>query len=248
MDYLINDHDLTHPPILITKFETGSHTFTPHPDALATKIEVQAAGGAGGTTSAVARTNGCGLANGGNGGNFISVLFEAKIPSSFPVVVGERGVNSPTQFSIGGAGGNVVIATSITCYGGRGGSVTEGVTAALIYNQPPNGGSNTTNWSVLGAGDPIILHNFKGQTSQSGYIPRYNDHGFIKGGDGGDSFWGRGGRSDPAIYSGARAGYRGIPRAGIGYGYGGAGAARGNRYADRGLDGGEGVVIITEYF
>jgi hypothetical protein len=244
MDYLVNDHDLTHPPILITKFGTGSHTFTPHPDAVVTKIEAQAAGGAGGTTSNAAATSGCGLANGGNGGNFISVLFEEKLLlSSFSVTVGSKGVN-PSSSGVGGSGGNIVIA-SITCYGGKGGQTTVGTTAALILNQNLNS-NNNTNWSILG--NPIILHNLLGQTAQSGYIPRAADHGFIKGGDGGDSFWGRGGRSDPAIYLGSRSGYRGIPRAGIGYGYGGAGAARGNRFVDRGLDGGEGVVIITEYF
>ena len=245
MDYLVNDHDLTHPPILITKFETGSHTFTPHPDAVVTKIEAQAAGGAGGTTTSTAATSGCGLANGGNGGNFISVLFEQKLLlSSFSVTVGSKGLNSSGSGVAGGNGGNIVIA-GVICYGGRGGQTTSGTTAALIYNQSPNT-NNSTNWSVLG--NPIILHNVTGQIAQSGYIPREADHGFLKGSDGGDSFWGRGGRSDPAIYSGGRTNFRAIPNAGIGYGYGGAGAARGNRVVDRGLDGGEGVVIITEYF
>jgi hypothetical protein len=115
----------------------------------------------------------------------------------------------------------------------------------LILNQNPNP-NNPTDWSVLG--NHTILHNVTGQIAQSGYIPRSADHGFLKGSDGGDSFWGRGGRSDPAIYSGSRTSYRGLPKLGIGYGYGGAGAARGNRAVDRGLDGGEGVVIITEYF
>ena len=92
------------------------------------------------------------------------------------------------------------------------------------------------------------LFNVTGQMGQSGYIPRAADHGFLKGGNGGNSFWGDGGYAYEAVYSAVRSSYRSYGQAGAGYGFGASGWASGNPANQGGGASGLGIVIITEYF
>lgn len=225
----------------------GNYMFTPDPRARSTMVEIQAAGGGTGKGDPTQASDRCQLLTGGNGGNFYSVIFTEKLPPTpIPVIVGHRAI-VPHQYEYGvhGNDGRGVMFGNTVIAGGKGARFFSGSSAALI-----GAGSSQTTSSIdwTGMGNYTELFNVTGQMPQSGFVPRTADHAFIKGGNGGNSFWGDGGYAYPVIYSGARSGYRSYGQSGDGYGFGASGWASGNPVAQSGGASGEGIVIITEYF
>lgn len=231
-------------PPKVTRFEADG-TFTPDPLAISTKIEIQAAGGSGGWISDTPATDGCAAGTGANGGNFYSCMVNEPLTGSVAVVVGGVTPNSLSANTVGITGTTSSFGGYLSILGGAGGQITTGASTSLVSSSPSQPAS-TTDWGGI---DATVLLDLTGQRGTSPWVPRSTDYGLIFGGNGGEAHWGRASRSDPAIYSGNRAGYASINRNGSGYGYGGCGIAVGNRSANRkGNVGGAGLTIITEYF
>jgi hypothetical protein len=235
----------------VTKFEAGVHVFVPDPLAVMTKFEIQAAGGNGGILPSVAAAGtSAGIMAGAGGGSFLSVMITEKIklpsvrisvggPKDFPAFV------DPKTGVAGEKGDDSYIGSS-RVGGGNGGGVAA-VTAAAVSRTGGAGTGYTFKFEELGQWFELFRKD--GGQSTAGYIPRSVDHSFIKGGDGGNSFWGVAGRSDYAIYSGVRTGYNTVSRDGYGYGFGACGRSYGNMNAyATGTKGGNGLTIVTEYF
>jgi len=221
--------------IKVTVFSaTGS--FVPDPRALQTRVQLQAAGG-----PSTSFTNGSSIAmgcSGGSGGGYIEVLFTA------PIVLANVTVTLGVPASPGANSPNSTFGTYVTAAGGVRGVVvsTAGTEAMIVAPQTPI--SNSVAFGAL-AGTTLV--DVRGGQGTGAYIPRRGDYGFLKGGDGGDSVWGYGGRSDAAIFSGS-GGYTSAQRNGIGYGFGSPGWAYGSTSAASGTVGGVGRCIVTEYF
>ena len=218
---------------------TASGNFVPDPRAVETLVQLQAAGGTSsgynGGTAAVG-------AAGGGGGNYMEVLFTVPLTmASIAVTLGAPTPTATTQVVNSPASS---FGSYITAAGGvRGGIYSTGGTEAQI-GAPSSAVASSTAFGALAA---TILLDIPGGQGTGIMIPRNTDYGFIKGGDGGNSFWGAGGRSDAALYSGIR-GFSSVQRNGTGYGFGACGFAFGAVSSLPGLLGGPPRCVITEYF
>ncbi len=215
--------------------------FVPDPRAVETRVQLQAAGGpsSGWSGSTVA----CG-SSGGGGGGYIEAMFTSPITlASIAVTLGVA--TTPGTIANPAHSPDSSFGSYLTAAGGVRGSLfaTSGTEAMIGAPMGPQSNSAT-----FGALSGTVLLDIPGGQGTGIMIPRAGDYGFIKGGDGGDSFWGTGGRSDAAIYSGSR-GFISVQRNGSGYGWGAQGWAWGgtvNAYG--GHVGGPARCIITEYF
>lgn len=234
----------------VTKFEAGEYVFVPDPLAVMTKFEIQAAGGGGGVLPSEGAANYAGIMSGAGGGNFLSVIITEKIKlPSVRIFVGGVAQQPPSVDPEKGANGELgdhsYVGNSRVGAGGGCGVTAVNTTAAAVRTGS-TGGSNTLKFDELGSWFELFRRD--GGQGTSGYIPRYNDYGFIKGGNGGNSHWGVASRSDDALFSGSRNSYNSVSRDGYGYGFGACGRSYGNRTGVTGGLGGAGLTIVTEYF
>lgn len=217
-------------PIATTVFTASDPTWAPTAGVKSLKVTVTGGGAGGGGT-----LGGIGLTTGGVSGSAAGTgikTINAPIASSYAVVVGA-----------GGAGGAGVTGDD----GGDGGdSSFVGTGTPIITGSGGNGG---TGFPILPTGDFIESGELGGAASNGDLNIQGGDSGLtmIVGGEiihyskSGASFWGGGG----AITAYAN-GADGSP--GVAYGSGGAGSLTGNSTPRDGGDGGEGIVVVEEYF
>jgi hypothetical protein len=218
---------------------TSTANFVPDPRAVETLVQLQAAGG---TSSGYNGGTAAAGSSGGGGGNYMEVLFTA--PLTMASVAVTLGASTPGANATVINSANSTFGSFMTVAGGvRGWIYSTGGTEAQIGAPFAPVVSSV----AFGAQAATIILDMPGGQGTGIMIPRAGDYGFIKGGDGGDSYWGRGGRSDAAIYSGGR-GYASVQRDGSGYGWGGQGWAYGSIGNYGSHRGGPARCIITEYF
>jgi len=234
-------------PPKVTAYSAGSHYFIPSAGAVATKIQMQAAGGAGSKTSGVAASWGCAAAAGAGGGNYYEAMVNQTFPASSIHITVPAAAQPPTSTGDGATGGSCTFGSYLSITGGGGSRQTTGTFYSLIYTSyAPN--ASVVNWGNINVTEIL---NKVGQEGGSPFVPYYNVHSLIVGGRGGNSHWGFGSGSEAAIYNGGlypRVHYVSIQRPVQGFGGGGAGVAVGDRAAVRGTPGGAGRAVITEYF
>lgn len=206
-------------------------TYTPTYGTRKARIQGWAAGGAGGSASAVA-----GGANGGGaaGGYFEYWLDITAHPSTFPTYAYTIGAGGAVNAgAAGSAGGNTTFVdglTTVTAFGGPGGSATAG-TAAIKFTSGGVAPAVSTNGHVNGGGVP----GGTGLTSTVATVGCAGDGASTSLGGGG-----QGGRYSAAV---AAPGNPALANTGSGGGGGGTGAA----LVGAGGAGAAGRIIITEF-
>lgn len=205
---------------------TSSGTYTPSPGMLYCIIEcVGGGGGAGG----VAGASGYNLASGGAGSGAYSkkTASAATVGASQVVAVGAAGAGGAAGANSGASGASTSVGSICTAPGGGPSSYCSAASSSP-------GGSPAS----VGIGDVAIngAYGFDGIYWTG--VSASTGVGAFSGGQGGDSFYGTGGRG----------GFNGPGAVGTGYGAGGGGASSSNaanNYA--GGNGTAGIVIITEF-
>lgn len=201
---------------------TASGTYTPTPGMKNVFVQVQAAGGGGGGSTGAG--TGAAAASGGSAGGYSEGYFTAAaIGASQSVTVGVGGIGGSSGSVNGTAGTASSFGALLTATGGSFGGST-GNSTQVVRGAPPNssgGGTGSTQ---------------NGQNGQIGTI--FGPTNTAIAGSGGSSRLGTGG-------AGRNEGSNGF--SGQGYGSGGAGAAS-STITQSGGPGGNGIVIITEYF
>lgn len=213
----------------VTTYGTpGSFDYVRPAGLIAATVECQGAGGAGGGagTTAAAQTSSAG---GGAGGCYArKLLLASDIPASLTITVpsGAVGVSGTT----GSSGAAASFGSLVIGDGGVGGSPGGGAAADGVFNAQA-GGIAAIGTSV---GDFVSL-------GQDGFIGMRMNTQFAKGGSGGSSVLGGGGR--PSVNP------SGLGQPGNQYGGGGAGSHNAaSQAATAGGDGAQGIVVVTEIF
>jgi hypothetical protein len=203
---------------------TASGTYTPTAGTKKILVRMWGGGGAGGGCSGVA----AGCAGGGGGSGGYAEYYFSGVTSTNPYTIGAggKGVSgaagqaaSNTTFTIGG--------TTVTAFGGSGGSFTAG-SAAIKFMVGGAGGVISTNGNVNAAGVP----GGTGMTSTVNTV--------VASGEGGSTSLGGGGLPRVNVTS---AGSNAIANTGSG----GSGASAVAATANIGGNGADGLIIVTEY-
>lgn len=199
--------------------------YTPTPGTNYLKVQVQAAGGSGGVSADGSDKLGT---SGGAGAYLEGYINIADVPGgTFPITVtvgaGGAAVATNSAGANGTHGADSSFGALIVCQGGRRG------VAATVTNSGGLGGS-------VSSLDAIVNE----ITRLNGASGRVSSTTARVGGDGGDSFLGRGGNGN--INGGGI-----TTTASVGYGAGGSGTYS-NSTSQAGAAGTDGIVIITEYF
>lgn len=202
---------------------TANGTYTPTAGTNSIVVELQGGGGASGGSQATGAGQ-ISIGSGGGGGGYV----KSRITSGFSgqaVTIGAGGVG--VLGASGGAGGNSTF-MGLTAGGGGGGPTAPagGTSVASGANGGSASGGNILN--IAGQNSDEVIANFSASVGSSG--------------TGGDSYFGRGGRSLIAFSSVSNG------NAGVGYGAGAGGArAQASQPAGTGGNGTPGICIIYEY-
>lgn len=209
------------------KFETTG-TYTPSAGMKFVVVEVVGAGGGSGVVSATSATQ-TSTAGGGAAGSYAKgILTAAQIGASQAITVGVGGVGGNISSGNGATGGASSVGYLIVAPGG-GGSTAGVLVATTSSNLAPGG---TPGAPATGGG---ILNN-AGNQGQYGIVVLSNTLGGI----GGNTPVGSGGSAGGASFT---------PTSGSGYGSGAGGPSNGvSSPVKNGVQGRNGVVILTEYF
>lgn len=211
---------------LATQVLTSGTTYSPTAGARSALIRMVGGGGAGGSATAVA-----GSANGGGGSGGYAEYALSNIAGTYTYAIGAGG--TAVAGGAGNAGGNTTFVdglTTVTAYGGAGGTFSAG-TAAVKYTAGGAGGNISTNGTVNGAG-------VGGGTGMTSSVVTVG-----KAGNGGESFLGGSGIGGLYATAVAVAGGTAVANTGSGGGGGGTGAVT----VAAGGNGAAGIIIITEY-
>ena len=211
---------------------TGSQTYTPTAGTKFAVIEIVGAGGGGGASTSSSSGSSSAGGGGGGGGYVRKLLYASQIGATATIVIGSLGNGGGSSGSNGSSGGNTTFtctgsfsATVLTASGGPGGyGGSSSASAGVVASSTPGGAS--TNGDVNNQGG----YGGCGFSGQAGAQPMS--------GEGGDSFFGRGGQSQ---YNGA-----GVNGSGKGGG-GSGGASPSGGTAQAGGNGTNGYAIITEF-
>lgn len=211
---------------------TGSQTYTPTHGIRFAIIELQASGGASGSTTGAGGQSACG--GPGGGGAFLRLFVTAADlnAATVTIVLGAKGAKAAAGNNAGGDGTDTTISvnSSTTTVGaGKGGGAKTASASAQVAGTPGAGGANTIGSHVT------VLDDIPGQAG--GY-------GFSNGSTtiinlpppGGDSHKGRGGESN---INAAVAGYK--------YGGGASGLYNASGSNQQGADGADPEYVIYEY-
>lgn len=211
---------------------TSSGTYTPTAGAKF-GIARGVGGGAGGGGSSTPPSGQVSSGAGGNSGSYAETRFS--ITGPIPVTIGAGGPGGPgsatsTGASIGGAGGDTIFGSLMTCPGGNSGLASNSFTIPNICQSIQTRSATPTG--------PINLFFIEGEAGGNGLALG----GGISG-RGGSNPLGSGGQS---VGSGGNSSVAG--NNGSGYGAGGSGAFSGSSGAGKsGGNGTPGVIIIMEY-
>ena len=226
----------------ITRLTDTSGTFTPDPKAIHTIVEVQAAGACGGNSSST--TGYCSCNGGGSAGAYV----KAEIPQK---IAGNVSWTLPATIPMTNTGQIAGFYTPGSATFGAYITAPSGIGLVSVSNQGGAGVAILQGGSVSGLGSvtlpAIEILRIAGGSGSTGYTVAPNlTNRFIKGGDGGDSVLGTGGRGADAV---SGEGATSVAVAGTGYGYGGAGVSTcgnyGYAYGNQ-FNGGNGIIIVTE--
>jgi hypothetical protein len=230
--------------INIQSFVTpGAATYTPTPGMKHCIAIVTGAGaGGGGSDSAGGSGDVAAAGGGGAGGTAIGFFTAAQVGASKPLNIGAAGTGGVAANGTDGvAGGNSTWNT--TDLVGTGGGLGVGTGAVAIDNDFNNGGAGGTPTGGTinidgGGGDNGVA------VSGDGTI----DIIFARGGCGGSSFWGGGGRAPATASNTLTNAVNTAGGAGLVYGSGGAGAVTtASITGAAGGDGMSGIIMVIEY-
>jgi hypothetical protein len=236
-----DDHDFG-TPVITVYTSAGTSSWTKTAGVTHIMVEIQGAGGGGGgaaTTTSVQSAAGSG---GGGGGyaRFFLTSSQLLLASSISVTVGSGG-SGGTGSNNGGDGGTTSVAytnpggttTTYSVYGGNGGQGCEASLGPLRQQGGVGGGTSAPGVTILGAmGDPTWVVNGYNGTAKEGQAFAAK---------GGASFFDISGGQAPSYSSNGVAGFRGSGGSG-GYNANSQGSARTGGW------GGNGVVVITEFY
>ena len=231
------ENKITNTGMNIQVFSTpGAHTYVPTSGMKYCIVEVQGAGGGGGGIQMTNTNQSAAGGGGGAGGYCKSLLYATQIGTSQDVTVGAGGLGALGNVT-GSSGGNSSFATAsgqsfgLTANGGVGGFGFAGIANAI----------GTTGGGVGGAATGGNIINITGGCGTCAYTNAISGTVYWPGA-GGHSFVGNGPQAitnvnnQPGSYNGQ-------------YGSGGTGSEGAGAVAsDQGSNGGNGIVIITEYF
>lgn len=190
-------------------------------------VEVQAGGGAGGGTAATNAAQFAVGAGAGGGEYGRKKILAASLAATVAVTIGAGGTG--VSGGSGNNGGTSSFGAHITALGGGGGIAIIDANTASRFS---DGGSPGTGGT---GGDMYIA----GSGGLGGIIDK-NNNNIARGGMGGHSFMGHGGRGFTANQSGQPA---------TNYGAGGGGSARSvSQGATAGGAGSAGIIIVNEYY
>jgi hypothetical protein len=216
-------------PINVSYFINGTFDPANYPLALWIKVQVQAGGGGGGGAPATAAGQVSSGSGGGGGGYAESIIEMADIAAPVAVTVGAAGAGG-VGANNGGAGGNSSFGALVVAGGGSGGPQSMTNTAIAFIDDDVLGGTATVG-DILVPGDKGL-----GRFSNQPHLRS-------KGGLGGGSRFGTGGRGFNSSTTGAVGG------AANGYGAGGGGACNSASQAARtGGPGTAGIVVVEVHF
>jgi hypothetical protein len=231
------------PPKVTTFIVSG--TFTPDPLAVATHVEVQAGGGSGGGSYPISGEYVmCG--SGGNSGAYVKASIDTTPLTANNVAVTVGAGGDGVTGAAGKTGGESSFGSYVRVYGGKGGNSSySSVRHVVVGGNPPSTAAPTLNGakSIIDVKEGIGCGGWSSRVDTS--IPSR-----IGGtAHGADAPFGLGGRDEGAV--GGNGGQVSVPRAGSGYGGGGAGRASNCNSSISGYAGGDGhggFVTVTEYF
>lgn len=194
-------------------------------------VEVQAGGGGSGVSGSTVASESSEGGSGGGGEYARGKILASELDDETTVTVGAGGVGTTSSETRAGTGGTSSFGDHITALGGEGGLYMAG-TAGSIYNPSANGGSGGT------GGDLRIRGGNSGHSAVGGG----STFGYGRMNFGGASYLGASRASAGTATSGSSV-------AGANYGGGAVGGRRGSSSAkENGANGGQGIVIIHEYF
>lgn len=214
---------------------TGTGTFTPTSGAVFYLVEGVGGGGGGAGVPDPAASNARLAGGGGGAGYFRKLLTAQEMGANAAVTIGAAGPGGAAGANNGTAGTDTVFnpagtGATLTASGGGAGTFDGADRSVLgLYGGPGSGGGATNgDLNIAGAyGRPGLLLNVA------------NASGAVNG-EGGNSFWGMGGRINTDG--------TGDGRDGSGYGAGGSGATSVNAAGtNAGGSGTIGLVIVTEF-
>jgi hypothetical protein len=209
---------------------TSSDTYTPT-TGMKYCLVISTGAGAGGGGAGPATENSLTLgAGGGAAGTCIGLFSAAQVGSSQSITIGSSGSAGSDSGGDGGNGGNTSFGSLHTANGGvKGGGGGQLADGSTNLGAPGAGGTST--------GGAINIPGGKGDYGQSGSIPVWH------GGEGGDSFWGQGGRGGPSLAIEDSV----VGQDGLAPGAGGGGALCVNSATGAvGGVGGPGIVLVLE--
>lgn len=231
---------------VVTQVFTGSGTYTPTASMKYCIIEL-CGGGAGGGGAAASSAGQFAIGGGGGAGGYASkTVAAATIGASQTVTVGGGGAGGTAGANTGTGGGTTSVGSIVSATGGSGGVGGAAFTASGF------GSGNISTGGVGGAGSSGIF-NLTGGSGSPGTVSWNTVFSTVKGGVGGNSFFGQGGAAVNAPV--ANGGLDQDQIAGVvGYSYGAGGSggcsvcvASSASSSVAGGDGVAGIVVITEY-
>ncbi len=225
--YRLND-------VKVTRYTSGTNSFTPDPNTVYAIVEVQGGGGGGCAAFTMSAATSSKVGSGGGGGAYVKAhVTKAQLGSAaISCVVGAGG-------TAGVAGGNSTFGSTITAGGGSNGTLSSETTSAVIMA----GGNGSTTMTTSGC---TVIHQQAGRDGDGAFAPAMSvgtSH-VANGGSGGSSFLGCGGPSEAAIWGNSCVS---IAQPATGFGAGGSGIASSLTSSRTGLAGTSGCIIIHEY-
>lgn len=214
---------------------SGAATYTPTAGTKFAIVEMQAAGGGGGNGNS-SGSGQVGAGSGGGAGNTLRVLVDVSDIGTATITHGAAGAGATTA---GGNGGDAADSsyddgtTSWIARGGLGGPGDENRTVATIRASSTAPSSNSV---TAGANHVATIKSIIGDSGDGGMCI---STAAVRGGQGGNSPWGNGGRMTYRNTDGINVGANGR-----GYGSGGSGGASMGAQAG-GANGGDGAPAIT---
>lgn len=213
---------------------SGAATYTPTAGTKYAIIEMQAAGGGGGNGNSSSGQVGAG--SGGGAGNTLRVLVDVSAIGTATITHGAAGAGATSAGADGGNASDSTYSdgtTSWTVRGGLGGPGDENRSVATIRASSTAPSSNSV---TAGANHVATIKNMIGDSGAGGMCI---STAAVRGGEGGNSPWGNGGRMTYRNTDGTNVGANGR-----GYGSGGSGGASMGAQPG-GANGGDGAPALT---
>lgn len=214
---------------------SGAATYTPTAGTKYAIIEMQAAGGGGGNGNS-SGSGQVGAGSGGGAGNTLRALVDVSAIGTATITHGAAGAGGATASSDGASASDSSYDDGTTSWivrGGSGGPGDENRTVATIR---ASSAAPLANSVTAGANHVATIKNMIGDSGAGGMCV---STAAVRGGEGGNSPWGNGGRMTYRNTDGINVG-----ASGRGYGSGGSGGASMGTQAG-GADGGDGAQAIT---